>query len=49
MHHMTHCVSASDARALTQMDTNTAGTPKISREKKDTEISGVIIHCLLCM
>ena len=27
MPRVTHCVSASDARALTQMDTNTAGTP----------------------
>lgn len=26
---MTHCVSANDARVLTQMDTNTAGTPNI--------------------
>lgn len=26
---MTHCVSANDARVLTQMDTNTAGTPNV--------------------
>lgn len=30
----THCVSASDARALTQMDTNTAGTPYIRKKTK---------------
>lgn len=34
MHHMTHCVSASEARALTQMDTNTAGTPKKNKERR---------------
>lgn len=26
---VTHCVSARDARTLTQMDTNKAGTPKM--------------------
>lgn len=39
MHRWTHCVSASDARALTQMDTNTTGTPEISRGKKFETVS----------
>lgn len=30
---MTHCVFASDARALTQMHTNTAGTPNVIKIK----------------
>lgn len=38
MLHVTYCVSASDARALTQMDTKTAGTPTMNRE------DGVIVH-----
>lgn len=29
---MTHCVSAKDARALTQIDTNTAGTPNVIKK-----------------
>lgn len=32
---MTHCVSANDARALTQMDTNTTGTPKVIKKNEN--------------
>lgn len=39
---MTYCVSASDARALTQMHTNTAGTPNVIKKKKKNPI--VKIH-----
>lgn len=39
----THCVSANDARALTQIDTNTAGTPNVKKKKKNYCENSVLV------
>lgn len=40
---MTHCVSANDARALTQIDTNTAGTPNVIKKKNNYCENSVLV------